>query len=269
MSALSAFSGIDQAVFLAANQIVGRSWALDSLMAMALESPVVKAGPLGALFLFAWFRLGGAKPIEVRRRVLAVTLLAVFLIAPVTKIFSEGAMEPRPVVRAQPGYSLRDGQLVESPRLDVRLLQTGELAARAQALRQGRPTSNDFDAFPSDHAAIYVALALGILLACRLAGTLALLWTAFMVLGLRIAVGMHWLSDILVGAAAGAALLLAFQFVASRFRKRLDPALLRWSQRWPGATAAILFLLLIEAAGPMKTMERLRDLLSSVLGGGS
>lgn len=269
MSALSAFSGIDQAVFVAANQIVARSWALDSLMAMALESPVVKAGPLGALFLFAWFRLGGAKPVEVRRRVLAVTLLAMFLIAPTTKIFSEGAMEPRPVVLAQPGYSLRDGQLVESPRLEVRLLQTGELAARAEGLRQGRPTSNDFDAFPSDHAAIYVAMALGIFLACRLAGTLALLWTAFVVLGLRVAVGMHWLSDILVGAAAGAALLLALQLVASRFRKRLDPALLRWSQRWQGATAAMLFLLLIEAAGPMKTMERLRDLIGGVLGGGS
>lgn len=269
MSALSAFSGIDQAVFLAANQIVARSWALDSLMALALESPVVKAGPLGALFLFAWYRLRGTKPVEVRRRALAVTLLAVFLVAPVTKVFSEGAMEPRPVVLAQPGYGLRDGQLVESPRLEVRLLQTGELAGRAEALRQGRVTSNDFDAFPSDHAAIYVALALGIFLACRLAGTLALLWTAFVVLGLRVAVGMHWLSDILVGAAAGAALLLALQFVGSRFSKRLDPMLLRWSQRGQGATAAILFLLLIEAAGPMKTMERLRDLVSGVLGGGA
>lgn len=269
MSALSSFSGIDQAVFLAANQIVARSWALDSLMALALESPVVKAGPLGALFLFAWFRLSGAKPLEVRRRVLAVTLLAVFLIAPVTKIFSEGAMEPRPVVLAHPGYALRGGHLLESPGLEVRLLQTGELAGRAEALRQGRPTSNDFDAFPSDHAAIYVALALGIFMACRLAGVLALLWTAFVVLGLRIAVGMHWLSDILVGAAAGAALLLALQFVAARLARRLDPLLLRWSQRWQGATAAILFLLLIEAAGPMKTMERLRDLLDGVLGGGS
>ncbi|WP_166036995.1 phosphatase PAP2 family protein [Sphingosinicella sp. YJ22] len=268
MSALSAFSGIDQAVFVAANQIVARSWALDSLMAMALESPVVKAGPLGALFLFAWYRLRG-RPVEVRRRVLAITLLAVFLIAPVTKIFSEGAMEPRPVVLAHPGYVLRGGELVESPRLEVRLLQTGELAARAQALRQGRPTSNDFDAFPSDHAAIYVAMALGIFLACRLAGVLALLWTAFVVLGLRVAVGMHWLSDIVVGAAAGAALLVTLQFVGARFAKRLDPALLRWSQRWQGATAAILFLLLIEAAGPMKTMERLRDLVSGVLGGGA
>ena len=269
MSVLSFFSGIDQAVFLAANQIVGRSWAVDSLFAMALESPVVKAGPLGALFLFAWFRLRGTKPVEVRRRVLAVTLLAVFLVAPVTKIFSEGRMEPRPVVLTHPGYGLRGGALVESPRLDVRFLQTGELAGRAEALRQGRVTSNDFDAFPSDHAAIYVAMALGIFLACRLAGSLALLWTAFVVLGLRVAVGMHWLSDILVGAAAGVVLLLALQFVAARFSRRLDPVLLRWSQRWQGATAAILFLLLIEAAGPMKTFERLRDLVSGLLGGGA
>ena len=269
MSVLSFFSGIDQAAFVVANQIVARSWALDSLMAIALESPVVKAGPLGACFLFAWYRLRGARPIEVRRRVLAVTLLAVFLVAPFTKIFSEGAMEPRPVVLAQPGYGLRDGQLVQSPRMDVRLLQTGELAGRAEALRQGQVTSNDFDAFPSDHAAIYVAMALGIFLACRFAGTLALLWTAFVILGLRVAVGMHWLSDILIGAALGAALLAVLQFAAARFRKRIDPALLRWTQRWQGVTAGVLFLLLIEAAGPMKTMERLRDLVSGVLGGGS
>lgn len=269
MSALSVFSNVDQAVFLAANQIVARSWAVDSLIAMALENPVVKAGPLGALFLFAWYRLRGAKPIEVRRRVLAVSLLAVFLVAPLTKVFSEGAMEPRPVVLAHPGYGFRDGALAKSPQLEVRLPKTGELAGRAGALRQGRVTSNDFDAFPSDHAAIYVAMALGIFLACRLAGTLALLWTAIVILGLRVAVGMHWLSDILVGAAAGAALLIVMQLVAARFAKRLDPALLRWSQRWQGATAGILFLLLIEAAGPMKTMERFRDLVSVVLGGGA
>ena len=269
MSALSFFSGIDQAVFLAANRIVDQSWALDSLFALALEDPVVKAGPLGACFLFAWYRLRGAKPIEVRRRVLAVTLLAVFLVAPFTKLVSEGRMEPRPVVLAQPGYALRGGELVASPAIEVRLLQTGELAGRAAALRQGRVTSNDFDAFPSDHAAIYVAMALGIFLACRLAGALALLWTAFVVLGLRVAVGMHWLSDILVGAAVGIALLLALQFAGRLVRKRLDPALLGWSQRWPGATAGLLFLLLMEAAGPMKTMERLRDLVSGVLGGGA
>lgn len=265
MSALAFFAPVDQAVFLAANQLVGRSWLADSLLALVLDNPVAKAGPIGAAFLFAWYRTGGARPLEVRRRVLLVTLLALFLVAPAVKLLSEGTLAPRPFVLAQPGYAMAGDALAPTARLDVRVPQTGELAARAEALQRGEVAGNDFDAFPSDHAAFYFAMALGIFLACRAAGVAALAWAVLVVFGVRIAVGMHWLSDILVGAAIGGTVLLAAQWLAARLRGRIDDALLRWSEHYRGATAALLFLLLIETAGPMKTLERLRDLAGTVV----
>ena len=266
MSGVSLFGSVDQAVFLAANQLVGRSWLVDSLLSLSLDNPVVKAGPIAACFLFAWNRTGGTRLLEVRRRVLLVTLVSLFLVAPAVKLLSEGRLAPRPFVLALPGYGLSDGQLARSAPLDVRVPQTGEMAARAEALRQGTVASNDFDAFPSDHAAFYFAMALGIFLACRSAGLVALLWAAMIVFGVRIAVGMHWLSDIVVGAAIGGLVLGVLQLAAVRFRQRFDPWLLRLTERYKGLTAAVLFLLLIETTGPLKTVERLRDLAGSIVG---
>jgi undecaprenyl-diphosphatase len=264
MSAGPLFGAVDQAVFLALNQIVGRSFALDSLIVLALENPVAKAGLLGACFLFAWFRAERAgESATRRRRLLAVTLVAVFLAAPAGKLLSEGRFAPRPFVAAMPALAMSGDRLAPVDPIAVRLPQTGDLAARAAALQRGAATANDFDGFPSDHAAIYFAFALGILLACRRAGWLAMAWTIGVIFGLRIAVGMHWLSDIAVGAAVGGALLLALQLAGRALRRPIE-GWLAAAGRAPGLTSAILFLLLIEAVGTMRTFERLRDLGGSV-----
>jgi len=65
---------------------------------------------------------------------------------------------------------------------------------------------NGWSSFPSDHAVLFFALAVGILFSNRLAGYIALAHAAVIVCIPRIAVGWHWPSDILVGAAVGAIL---------------------------------------------------------------
>jgi membrane-associated phospholipid phosphatase len=252
-------------VFEALNGLVGRSWLLDSLIALALDNLLVKAGPVCACFFFAWYQRGGMAP-AARRGILLVTLLSLFLIAPLTKSLSDSRLSPRPFVLAHPTYVLRDGQLVEQRRIDFRTIQTGDTQRRIEALREGRIEANDLGTFPSDHAAFFVALALGILLASRAAGTIALGWTLVVTLATRVAVGMHWPLDVAAGALIGAAVLLGLQFAFAGKRARWLAPVTGWAERFPGLTAALLFLVLLEAANSMQTAKRLLELVAAIVG---
>ena len=255
----------DVALFEALNGLVGRSWAFDSLIALALDNVLVKAGPIGACFFFAWYSSAGREPAG-RRRILLVTLLSLFLIAPLTKALSEIRLSPRPFLLAEQNYVLGEGRLEEERRVEFRTLQTGEMHKRVADLRDGRVEANDLVTFPSDHAAFFVALSLGIWLACRAAGWIALGWTLAVTLAARVAAGLHWPLDIAAGAAVGAAMLLLLQLAfAGRRARPLAPAV-GWTERFPGLTAAFLFLLLLEAANTMQTAKRLMELASAVAG---
>jgi membrane-associated phospholipid phosphatase len=255
----------DAAVFHSLNGLVGRSWALDSAIALALDNIVVKAGVIGACFLYAWYRDGG-RPQDVRRRILLVTLLSLFLIAPLTKTLSDSRLAPRPFLLGAQAYTLQQGELAPVPRDEVRVLQTGQTRTRIEAFRAGEVDPNDLGTFPSDHAAFFVALALGILLASRSAGLIALGWAIFVTLLPRIAVGMHSATDISAGAAIGAIVLGALQAVLAGRRARWADPVLAWTARHPGLTAAALFLLLLEAADTMQTLKRGLELAGGLVG---
>jgi undecaprenyl-diphosphatase len=260
------FGGLDRAVFETLNALAGRSWALDSLIALALDNVLVKAGPIGACFLFAWYRGGDPDGTARRRRILLVTLLSLLLIAPLTKALSESRLSPRPLVLAEQGYVLRGGALEEAPRVRFRAMETGQAKQRAEALREGRLEANDLATFPSDHAALFVALTLGILVACRRAGAIALGWTLLVTLGSRVAAGMHWPLDIAAGALVGGAMLGALQFAFAGRRARLLNPLVRRAELYPGVTAALLFLALVEAANVMQTLKAVQELGSAMAG---
>jgi len=71
--------------------------------------------------------------------------------------------------------------------------------------------------FPSDHATAAFAIATAILLRNRKAGILALIAAAVLSVG-RVAFGVHYPSDVLAGAAVGAAAALALWLPAARRR---------------------------------------------------
>jgi undecaprenyl-diphosphatase len=60
-----------------------------------------------------------------------------------------------------------------------------------------------WSSFPSDHATLFFALAVGLLFVSRPLGYIALLWTTFMICLPRLYLGEHWLTDIVVGAIIG------------------------------------------------------------------
>jgi undecaprenyl-diphosphatase len=254
---LTLVTGFSDAAYAVLNALSGRSWYFDMLVALPMDNALVKAGPIGACFCYAWF--ADAEPGEAkrRRRVLIVTLLSVFFVVATTKTLSREIFLPRPFVLSQPVFVIDDEQLVPADRLEYRVPLGGQNSDRYEELRRGDVVQNDLGSFPSDHAGLYVTLALGILFACRLAGFIALGWTVFVILLSRIVTGMHSPLDIMAGAAIGAGWLLACQVVFSRWLSRLADPIAALSLRYHGLAAALLFLILFEATNTLANVEDL------------
>jgi membrane-associated phospholipid phosphatase len=249
---LDLLNGISESLYLVLNGLSGRSWLLDTLIALPVENPLVKAGPVAACFAFAWYSPGDEGMLRRRRGILLVTLLSLVAVVAVTRPLSGSVFIPRPFIQSQTVFELQDGALVEAPRLAHRVPLEGEYRDRHAALARGEVVQNDLGSFPSDHAGFYFALALGIFLACRLAGYVALGWTLFVILLSRIVTGMHSPLDIAAGAAIGGSVLLALQLLFRRWGYRLLNLLAGWTLRYPGIAGALLFLVLFEATSTLE-----------------
>ncbi|HYI39597.1 MAG TPA: phosphatase PAP2 family protein [Allosphingosinicella sp.] len=244
-------------LYLLCNGLAGRSWLVDTLISLPLDNALVKAGPVGACFVYAWWSGGGEADTRHRRSILLVTVASLLFVLAATKTIADGHFQPRPFVHAQQAWHLEDGKLIETEKLAYRESLNGGVSNRYRALKRGEIERNDLGSFPSDHAGFFVALSLGIFLASRRAGAVALAWTGIAILLPRIVTGMHSPLDIAAGAGIGAAVLLAVQLVARRARSwALDP-LAGWTLRHEGLAAALVFFVAFESTN---VLTNVRDL---------
>src|SRR5829696_7021392 len=142
-------------LYLALNGLAGRWWLLDTLISLPLDNNLVKAGPIGACFVYAWW--SGADGAETRRRraTLVVTVAALLFVMASTKTLADQFFQPRPFVHAQQAWHLEDGRLVESGKLAYRQPLSGEVRKRTDRLERGESDDNDLASFPSDHAGFF------------------------------------------------------------------------------------------------------------------
>lgn len=250
--------GINDYIYERLNNLVGSSWIFDNLIALPTENNLIKAALIGACFMFAW--LAGADEAEIvrRRRILLITLMSVALVITTTKTLSKTVFLPRPFIQSQKVFHIEGDQLVESQHLNYRVPLDDESQKRFKALQNGEVIENDLGTFPSDHAGFYMTLAVGILLACRGAGLIALFWTIFVTLGSRIITGEHSPLDIAVGSGIGIAILLAMQFVLGKAGKRFIDPIVNWTLKYSALSSAILFIVIFEATN---TLENIRPLM--------
>jgi undecaprenyl-diphosphatase len=247
--------GASDGLYLLLNGLAGRSWLFDSLVALAIDNNLVKAAPIAAAFLYAWQRGSGADRLKARR-ILLITLASLLAVLAATKLIADSVFLPRPFIQSQQIYHLQGGQLVEAPRLAYRAPQEGFSHGRFERLRAGEIEDNDLASFPSDHAAFYFALALGIFFASRLAGMFALGWATLVICGSRMITGTHSPLDIVAGIGIGGALMVGAQWTARRFAGRPLEWAAAWSERQAALTSAFLFLALFEVAN---TLDGIRE----------
>lgn len=253
-------TAISDSLYQFCNRLSGHSWLLDTLIALPLDNQLVKAAIIGGCFLAAWHVGKDDATTQRNRRILIITLIASVFVIATTKTLSKTVFLPRPFIQSQKAFHLEGDQLVESHQLAYHVPLDAENQKTYQALLKGEVIQNDLGSFPSDHAGFYVTLALGILLASRAIGLLAVGWTFLVMLGSRVITGQHSPLDILTGAGIGVIILLLCQFVLGKgFRRLFDP-IVNWTMRHQAFATAILFIAVFEAAN---TLQNLRPLLKT------
>jgi membrane-associated phospholipid phosphatase len=103
-----------------------------------------------------------------------------------------------------------------------------------------------WSSFPSDHAALWAAIAMGIFLVWRWVGVLALLHCAVFICLPRVYLGLHYLTDVIGGAAIG--ILVTYAVTRKSVRVRFAPIVVRLMNTYPASAYAFAFFLCFELA---------------------
>jgi len=250
-SLTSWLSQLNDRLLLLINSVAGRSWLFDSTVAFFLDNDLAKAGVIGGCFLAAWYGGKSAASTTTRRKILITTLLAAVCVITTTKVLSKTIFLPRPEIQSQKIYRLEGDQLVEMKRMPVRVMLDETSQKDYRALLSGEIETNDLGSFPSDHAGFFIAISLGIWLASRRLGLLALGWSVFVIMAAKMISGQHTPLDVAAGATVAIAELAVVQYVVRRKLGGWLDKLSGLTIRYSAMSSAIVFLIAFEVSSTM------------------
>ncbi len=264
----SLWSGLTQTndnLMLRINGLAGRSWLFDSVVAFFADNDLAKAGVVGCCFLAAWYGGKSNDGTNARRKILIATLIAAVFVITTTKVLSHTIFLPRPEIQSQKIYRLEGDQLLLMQRLPVRIPLDDTSQKDYRALQSGDLDTSDLGSFPSDHAGFFIAISLGIWLASRRLGWLALAWTLVVIIFAGKLIGAHHTPlDILAGAAIAAGELAVIQYVArKKFSGWLDK-LSGLTLRYSAFSSAMIFLVAFEVSSTMVHIRAFLGLLAAM-----
>jgi len=257
-------SDLNDKLLLLLNSAAGRSWLFDSIVAFFLDNDLAKAGVIGGCFLAAWYGGKSTNSTNARRKILIATLIAAVCVITTTKVLSKTIFLPRPEIQSQKIYRLEGEQLVEMKRMPVRFMLDEESQKNYHALLSGDVETNDLGSFPSDHAGFFIAISLGIWLASRRLGWLALGWTVIVIMGGKMISAQHTPLDIAAGATVAIVEVSLIQFV---LRKRFSGLLERLTSltlRYSALSSAVIFLVAFEVSSTMIHIRAFLGLLAAM-----
>jgi len=244
------------------NGIAGRSWFFDSIVGLTQGNDLIKAGLIGCCFFAAWYSGKTLEDTRARRKVLLMTLVAAVCVLATTKVLSHTIFLPRPAIESQKIYHLSDDNLVAMKRTNVRVPLDEESQKDHRDLVNGDVKTNDLGSFPSDHAGFFLAISLGIFLASRRIGLVAVGWTVFVILAGKMIQAEHSPLDVAAGAAVAITELSVLRFAAqTRLGSILDRVSL-WTFKYSALSAALLFAIVFEISS---TLFHIRELLALLM----
>jgi membrane-associated phospholipid phosphatase len=265
MSLAGRLADLNEQLMLLVNSVAGRSWLFDNVVAFFQDNDLAKAGVIGCCFLAAWYGGKSTDSTNARRRILITTLIAAVFVITTTKVLSHTIFLPRPEIQSQKIYRLEGDQLVAMKRIPVRIPLDETSQKDYRALLSGDVDTNDLGSFPSDHAGFFIAISLGIWLASRRLGWLALAWTFLVIIFAGKLIGAHHTPlDIVAGAAVAVGELAVIQYVV---RKRFSGWLDRLSGltvRYGALSSALVFLVAFEVSSTMIHIRAFLGLLAAM-----
>jgi undecaprenyl-diphosphatase len=207
-------NSFDLAILRFFNQFAQHSWTFDNTIVFICYSELFKGGAVIPLLWWTWFTGGGDQ--QRRRQIVLMTLLAGLVSLAVARALA--IMVP---------YRPRPAQLLELGFLTP-------LGVNALRLK-------GWNAFPSDHASLFVTLAIGLVLISRRLGLAVLAYVIVVICLPRIYVGLHYPTDLIAGALLGTAtILLVNQF--AWVKKLINDHIMPWVERNPPAFYAAFFI---------------------------
>ena len=264
VSFVGRLTDLNDQLLLAINSLAGRSWLFDSIVAFFQDNDLAKAGVIGGCFLAAWYGGKTGNGTNTRRKILMTTLIAAVFVITTTKVLSHTIFLPRPEIQSRKIYHLEGDQLAEMKRMPVRVPLDESSQKDYRALLAGDVDTNDLGSFPSDHAGFFIAISLGIWLASRRLGLLALAWTVFVILAGKMIGGHHTPLDIAAGAAVAMGELAVIQYVVrKRFNGWLEK-LTGLTLRYSALSSAMIFLVAFEMSSTMIHIRALLGFLAAM-----
>jgi undecaprenyl-diphosphatase len=194
------------------NQFAHRWYALDSAMVFLAENSLVKGGFIAAVLWWIWFDLQDrSRHEEILISTLAASAVAVLAARALALALP---FSTRPLY--DPDLHFQQAFNVESIHLD------------------------GWSSFPSDHAALFFALATGIFVSYRGMGVLAFLHAFFIVSLPRVYLGIHYPTDVIVGAMMGS--IITYLFTTPKARQVISWLPIQWMHKHPSSFYACFFL---------------------------
>ena len=243
------------------NGMAGRSWFFDTFIGVTQGNDLIKAGLIGCCFFAAWYSGKTVNETRARRKVLLVTLVAAVCVLATTKTLSHKIFLPRPAIESQKIYHLSEDNLVEMKRTSIRVPLDEESQKDQRDLLNGDVKSNDLGSFPSDHAGFFLAISLGIFLASRRIGAVALGWTVLVILAGKMITASHAPVDIVAGAAVAITELSVLRIAARTRLGYIFDKISLLTFKYSALSAALLFAIVFEISS---TLYHVRALLAVV-----
>jgi PAP2 superfamily protein len=195
------------------NGFAQRSVGFDQLVLFLQNDGFQKGGVIMILLWWVWFQ--PSKDIQsLRKKLICIMLISPFALSLSRLISLLAPFRIRPI---------------HNPELNLRLAY-------------GLPSQTliNWNSFPSDHAVLFFAFAMGLFLVSRKVGAIALAYVTLFVAIPRIYLGVHYPTDILAGALLGAG--AAYVATLSWNQIWIGAPTLRWMERSPGAFYACFFI---------------------------
>jgi len=212
---------IDIGIIMFLNQFAHQSQTFDTLCVLLVQNDLFKGGVFMFLLWWVWASPKRNQYQEYIRIYVLPTLLACILAVFISRVSA-----------------------LYLP-FQTRPLQTPELFFQLPYM-VNISNLEGWSSFPSDHAALFIAQAVGLTLASKRIGIFSFFYAVFFILIPRLYLGLHWPSDVLVGALIGIALGVICNL--QRVRERINTLVWPWLEKHPSSFYACFFLLTYQTA---------------------
>ena len=229
----------DASIIYFVNSFVHRSFAVDATLALIATNTLFSGGAIAAVIWWAWFRRNPNQ--SVNREFLSCGILTAFL----SVVAARGLAALLPY-RDRP---------IHRPELHLRM-----------PFVFNESTVVHWSSFPSDHAAMFCALALSIYFVSRRAGIAAFCYVLLFVCAPRLYMGFHYPTDLVVGALIGIG--VAYLARIESFRKATTLPVLQYKERSPGIFYAGFFIVMFQIAITFASFRHIARFFAELVGGG-